>query len=196
MTRSRPRSAWTRPPTRSPRSCSARSSPASRAACSRTYLSYLNPSTFHVPSKSIEVIAMVISAAWAASVARCSPRSSLTLMPEALRAVKDYRMVIYALMLIILMITRPQGLMGTASCRGALTGKKQGDARERAPLLHLDHVTMQFGGSPPSVADPQIGSGELVGISARTAPARRRSSTSSRACTRRRRAACCSTAAR
>ena len=37
----------------------------------------------------------------------------LTLMPEALRGLKDYRMVIYALMLIVLMITRPQGLMGT-----------------------------------------------------------------------------------
>jgi branched-chain amino acid transport system permease protein len=34
-------------------------------------------------------------------------------MPEMLRGLKDYRMVIYALMLIVLMITRPQGLLGT-----------------------------------------------------------------------------------
>src|SRR5439155_708688 len=37
----------------------------------------------------------------------------LTLLPEVLRPVKDYRMVMYALMLITLMITRPQGLMGS-----------------------------------------------------------------------------------
>jgi branched-chain amino acid transport system permease protein len=37
----------------------------------------------------------------------------LTLAPELLRPVKDYRMVIYSLMLIVLMITRPGGLMGS-----------------------------------------------------------------------------------
>jgi branched-chain amino acid transport system permease protein len=37
----------------------------------------------------------------------------LTLLPEVLRPVKQYRMVLYSLMLIVLMITRPQGLLGT-----------------------------------------------------------------------------------
>jgi branched-chain amino acid transport system permease protein len=37
----------------------------------------------------------------------------LTVSPELLRPVKEYRMVIYSLMLIVLMITRPQGLLGT-----------------------------------------------------------------------------------
>jgi branched-chain amino acid transport system permease protein len=37
----------------------------------------------------------------------------LTLLPEVLRSVKELRMVIYSLMLIVLMITRPQGLLGT-----------------------------------------------------------------------------------
>ena len=37
----------------------------------------------------------------------------LTVLPEALRGFAEYRMVIYSLMLIILMITRPQGLFGT-----------------------------------------------------------------------------------
>jgi branched-chain amino acid transport system permease protein len=36
----------------------------------------------------------------------------LTILPEALRAVAQYRMVIYALLLIIIMISRPQGLFG------------------------------------------------------------------------------------
>jgi len=37
----------------------------------------------------------------------------LTLLPEVLRPVKEFRMVLYSLMLIVLMITRPQGLLGT-----------------------------------------------------------------------------------
>ena len=36
----------------------------------------------------------------------------VTLLPEWLRSVHDYRMVIYALMLIVVMIVRPQGLLG------------------------------------------------------------------------------------
>ena len=34
----------------------------------------------------------------------------LTLLPEWLRPVAEYRMVIYSLLLIVLMLTRPQGL--------------------------------------------------------------------------------------
>ena len=90
------------------------------------YLSYLNPSTFTF-LKSIEVIAMVVLGGMGSITGSVLAAIVLTLMPEALRAVKDYRMVIYALMLIILMITRPQGLMGTRELSWALlTGKKQG----------------------------------------------------------------------
>jgi MFS family permease len=39
----------------------------------------------------------------------------LTVLPEALRGFAQYRMVIYSLLLIILMITRPQGLLGSAA---------------------------------------------------------------------------------
>jgi branched-chain amino acid transport system permease protein len=34
----------------------------------------------------------------------------LTLLPELLRGLADYRMVIYSVALILLMLTRPQGL--------------------------------------------------------------------------------------
>jgi len=37
----------------------------------------------------------------------------LTVLPEGLRGFAEYRMVIYSLLLIILMITRPQGLLGS-----------------------------------------------------------------------------------
>ena len=76
------------------------------------YLSYLNPGTFTF-LKSIEVIAMVVLGGMGSISGAVLAAVVLTLMPEMLRVVKDFRMVIYALMLIVLMITRPQGLLGT-----------------------------------------------------------------------------------
>lgn len=37
----------------------------------------------------------------------------LTILPEALRAFSEYRMIAYAVVLIIVMIFRPQGLLGS-----------------------------------------------------------------------------------
>ncbi len=76
------------------------------------YLSYLNPGTFTF-LKSIEVIAMVVLGGMGSVSGAVVAAIVLTLMPEMLRVVKDFRMVIYALMLVVLMITRPQGLLGT-----------------------------------------------------------------------------------
>jgi len=76
------------------------------------FLSYLNPSSFTF-IKSIEVIAMVVLGGMGSISGSVLAAIVLTLLPEVLRSVKELRMVIYSLMLIILMITRPQGLLGT-----------------------------------------------------------------------------------
>ena len=76
------------------------------------FLSYLNPSSFTF-LKSIEVIAMVVLGGMGSITGSVLAAIVLTLLPEVLRSVKELRMVIYSLMLIVLMITRPQGLMGT-----------------------------------------------------------------------------------
>jgi len=76
------------------------------------FLSYLNPSSFPF-LKSIEVIAMVVLGGMGSITGSVLAAIVLTLLPEVLRSVKELRMVIYSLMLIVLMITRPQGLMGT-----------------------------------------------------------------------------------
>ena len=76
------------------------------------YLSYLNPNSFTF-LKSIEVIAMVVLGGMGSVSGSVFAAIVLTLLPELLRPVKSYRMVIYSLMLIVLMITRPQGLLGT-----------------------------------------------------------------------------------
>jgi branched-chain amino acid transport system permease protein len=59
------------------------------------------------------VIAMVVLGGMGSVSGAIIAAIVLTLLPELLRPVKDYRMVIYALMLILLMITRPQGLLGS-----------------------------------------------------------------------------------
>ncbi|HYM80479.1 MAG TPA: branched-chain amino acid ABC transporter permease [Candidatus Limnocylindria bacterium] len=76
------------------------------------FLSYLNPNSFTF-IKSIEVIAMVVLGGMGSISGSVVAALLLTLLPEVLRPVKEYRMVIYSLMLIVLMITRPQGLLGT-----------------------------------------------------------------------------------
>jgi branched-chain amino acid transport system permease protein len=76
------------------------------------YDSYLNPSSFTF-LRSIEVIAMIVLGGLGSISGAILAAIVLTVLPEALRSVREYRMVIYAVLLIVLMITRPSGIMGT-----------------------------------------------------------------------------------
>jgi branched-chain amino acid transport system permease protein len=49
----------------------------------------------------------------------------LTILPEALRDVDRYRMIVYALLLIVMMIVRPQGLLGVRELWDFLRRKRQ-----------------------------------------------------------------------
>lgn len=61
--------------------------------------------------KSIEIVVMVILGGMGNTVGVIIAAIILTLLPEVLRGrFEDYRMIIYSLLLIILMLTRPQGL--------------------------------------------------------------------------------------
>jgi branched-chain amino acid transport system permease protein len=82
------------------------------------YTMYLNPQTFMFV-KSFEVVAMVVLGGLGSISGSVLAAIILTFLPEGLRPVKDYmpggrdpRMVIYSIMLIVLMLTRPQGLLG------------------------------------------------------------------------------------
>ncbi len=75
------------------------------------YLCYIKPDNFTF-LKSIEIVMMVILGGMGSIVGSVVAAIVLTILPEALRSVSEYRMVIYALVLIILMIARPQGLFG------------------------------------------------------------------------------------
>jgi branched-chain amino acid transport system permease protein len=75
------------------------------------YLMYLHTNSFTF-MRSIEVIIMVVLGGMGSITGAILAAIILTILPEFLRVVKDYRMVIYSLILIILMLTRPQGLFG------------------------------------------------------------------------------------
>ncbi len=61
-------------------------------------------------TKSIEIVVMVILGGMGNTVGVVLAAVLLTLLPEVLRPVAEYRMILYSLLLILLMILRPQGL--------------------------------------------------------------------------------------
>ncbi|HEY8993691.1 MAG TPA: branched-chain amino acid ABC transporter permease [Lacunisphaera sp.] len=61
-------------------------------------------------TKSIEIIVMVILGGMGNTLGVILAAILLTLLPELLRPIAEYRMIIYSLVLIVLMIVRPQGL--------------------------------------------------------------------------------------
>ena len=106
---------------------------------------YLNPKSFEF-IKSFEILIMIILGGLGSIVGSVLGAIVLTIMPEALRGFAQYRMVIYSLLLIILMITRPQGLLGKTDLfkawRRRLRQKREGET-EVMP------ATKNSAGEPP-----------------------------------------------
>lgn len=85
------------------------------------YLKYLNPQTFDF-NRSFEIIIMVVLGGMGSLTGSVVAAFFLSGLKEALRPLQeitriDFRMVIYSLLLIILMLTRPNGLFGTRELR-------------------------------------------------------------------------------
>lgn len=76
------------------------------------YLMYINPSSFTF-MKSVEVLVMVTLGGLGSITGSVLAAVLLTILSEALRAVGELRMIIYSALLILLMLFRPQGIMGT-----------------------------------------------------------------------------------
>jgi len=72
---------------------------------------FLSPTGFDF-MKSIDIVVMVILGGMGRTVGVIIAAILLTLLPEFLRGFAEYRMIIYALLIIVLMILRPQGLFG------------------------------------------------------------------------------------
>lgn len=70
---------------------------------------FLSPTGFDW-LKSIDIVVMVILGGMGRTVGVIAAAILLTLMPEFLRDFSDYRMILYALLIILLMLLRPAGL--------------------------------------------------------------------------------------
>jgi len=62
--------------------------------------------------KSIEILVMVVLGGMGSMIGSVVSATVLTAVPELLRAFASYRMIVYSLLLIIVMIFKPSGLFG------------------------------------------------------------------------------------
>jgi len=70
---------------------------------------FLSPTGFDF-LKSIDIVVMVILGGMGRTAGVILAAIVLTLLPEALRGLASYRMILYSLLIIVLMMARPQGL--------------------------------------------------------------------------------------
>ena len=71
----------------------------------------ITPGYFSI-QKSIEIVVIVTLGGLGSISGAVLAAIVLTLLPEVLRPVADYRMIIYSLLLVVMMLVRPQGLLG------------------------------------------------------------------------------------
>lgn len=81
-----------------------------------THYRYLNPDMFNY-LKSVDFLIIVVFGGMGSITGTISASFVLTMLQEQLRFMKDYRLVIYPILLILMMIFRPQGLLGTKELR-------------------------------------------------------------------------------
>ena len=75
------------------------------------YSSFIDPHTFSF-SESIIILAMVVLGGMGSIWGSILGAVVLTIAPEALRELSDYRMIIFGLIMMVVMLVRPQGIMG------------------------------------------------------------------------------------
>ena len=75
------------------------------------YMGYIQPASFDF-NKSIDYLTFVVFGGMGSLSGSVIAAGVLTFLPELLRGLGEFRMLIYPLALIILMIFRPQGLLG------------------------------------------------------------------------------------
>src|SRR5438552_7439578 len=99
--------------------------------------------------RSFEVVAMVVLGGMGSITGSTIAAAVLTLLPEYLRFLANLRMVIYSVALIVLMLVRPRGLLGTTELWDYLRRKRKaspGKAQASEALIDVRRATIRFGG--------------------------------------------------
>src|SRR5437868_1089217 len=118
-------------------------------ALSGAFEGNLSPQSFTFV-RSFEIVAMVVLGGMGSISGSTLAAGVLTLLPEYLRALAEWRMVIYSLALILLMIVRPRGLFGTQEIWDLLPWRRRrrpvGKVELSEALIDVRHATIRFGG--------------------------------------------------
>jgi len=77
------------------------------------FIGYIHTNSFSF-LKSIEIVVMVVLGGMGSISGAVLAAVALTILPELLRFGAEYRMIIYSMLLIVMMLTRPSGLLGGA----------------------------------------------------------------------------------
>lgn len=96
------------------------------------YMSFIQPSMFSM-MKSTELTAVVVFGGLGSMSGTILGSAIMTLVMEWFRDISQYRMLIYGLILVLIMVFRPEGLLGGREIwaqgrRGARGGESDGDA--------------------------------------------------------------------
>jgi branched-chain amino acid transport system permease protein len=76
------------------------------------FIGYIHTNSFTF-LKSIEIVVMVVLGGMGSISGSVLAAIALTVLPELLRFGAEYRMVMYSILVIVMMLTRPSGLLGT-----------------------------------------------------------------------------------
>jgi len=82
-----------------------------------SFIHYVNPDNFTY-AESVAILTMVVLGGIGSIPGVVLGATILTIIPEALRDIASYRYAIYGILLILMMIIRPQGMIGVNSLRG------------------------------------------------------------------------------
>lgn len=101
-------------------------------------LGYLSPSAFGF-AKSVDIFVIVVLGGMGSLSGSIIAAIALTILPEALRDFESYRMLAYSALLIMTMLFRPKGLMGTKEFEISFSGikKSYGKIHQRLQKLLL-----------------------------------------------------------
>lgn len=98
------------------------------------YMSFIQPIMFDM-AKSTELVSIVVFGGLGSMSGSLIGATVLTLVTEVFRPISQYRMLIYGLVLVLVMVLRPEGILGTneltpSFIKGIFTRKKKSGAAE------------------------------------------------------------------
>ena len=98
------------------------------------YISFIQPVMFDM-AKSTELVSVVVFGGLGSMSGCLIGTTILTLVTELFRPISQYRMLIYGLVLVLVMVLRPEGIMGTSELtpgyiKRLFSRKKKADAAE------------------------------------------------------------------